>query len=89
MIVTVAGEVFEGFRGQRTVRRIRDEDIAEAIKPTIQREFCPAEFDAEVRNDLCEERLELWRDSLLDRRACCVVFSKRLAEVLYLGYRPI
>ena len=89
MIVTIAGEVFEGFRGQRTVRRIRDEDIAEAIKATIQRGFCSAEFDAEVRNDLCEKRLELWRDPLLDRRACCVVFSKRLAEVLYLGYRPI
>ena len=67
MIITVAGEILEGFRGQRTVCRIRDEDIAEAIKPTTQRGFCSAEFDAEMCNNLGEESLELWRDPLLDR----------------------
>ena len=89
MIVTVAGEVLEGFRRHRTVRHIRNEDIAEAIKPTTQRGFCSAEFDAEVRNDLGEESLELWCDPLLDRRVRCLVFSKRLIEVLYLGDRAI
>ena len=89
MIVTVAGKVLEGLRRQRTVGRIRDEDIAEAIKPTTQRVLCSAEFDAEVRNDLGEESLELWCDPLLDRRVRCVVCSKRLVEVLYFGYRAI
>jgi hypothetical protein len=86
VIVTIAWERLKRPRGESTVCRICDEDIAEAIKPPAESRFCLPQFNTEVSEDISEQMLEFCRNPLLDRKIRCVVISDYLVELLYLGH---